>query len=243
MGTHVGTSGWSYDHWEHVLYPAGTPARNRLGYFVQQFETVELNASFYRWPRDPSFASWRRRLPEGFVFSVKAPRGLTHAKRLYAPEAWIGRITSAWHELGDKRGVLLVQLAPGMERDDGRLAYFLDLLPGWMKVAVEFRHHSWHDEAVYELLERHQTAYCIMSGAELPCVLRATAPFVYIRMHGPDHRHLYGGSYSEQDLRWWADRIAEWETAGKEVFVYFNNDGGGNAVRNAQTLRSFLGNR
>ncbi|WP_332602160.1 DUF72 domain-containing protein [Arthrobacter sp. S2(2024)] len=242
MATHVGTSGWSYDHWDHVLYPAGTPSRNRLDYYVQQFETVELNASFYRWPRDSSFASWRRRLPEGFVFSVKAPRGLTHGKRLYAPEAWIGRITSAWHELGDRRGVLLVQLPPGMERDDGRLAYFLGLLPEWIKVAVEFRHDSWHDEAVYELLETHRTAYCIMSGAELPCVLRATAPFVYIRMHGPDHHHLYGGSYSDQDLRWWTDRIAEWETAGKEVFVYFNNDGGGNAVRNARTLRSFLGN-
>jgi uncharacterized protein YecE (DUF72 family) len=110
-----------------------------------------------------------------------------------------------------------------------------------MKVAVEFRHESWHEEAVYELLERHQTAYCVMSGAQLPCVLRATAPFVYIRMHGPDHHHLYGGSYSDQDLRWWADRIAEWEAAGKEVFAYFNNDGGGNAVRNALTLRSFLG--
>jgi len=242
MATHVGTSGWSYDHWDHVLYPAGTPSRNRLDYYVQQFETVELNASFYRWPRDSSFASWRRRLPEGFVFSVKAPRGLTHGKRLYATEAWIGRITSAWHELGDRRGVLLVQLPPGMERDDGRLAYFLGLLPEWIKVAVEFRHDSWHDEAVYELLEKHRTAYCIMSGAELPCVLRATAPFVYIRMHGPDHHHLYGGSYSDQDLRWWTDRIAEWETAGKEVFVYFNNDGGGNAVRNARTLRSFLGN-
>lgn len=242
METHVGTSGWSYDHWTDVLYPAGTPSRDRLGYYVQQFDTVELNASFYRWPRDASLASWRRRLPEDFVFSVKAPRGLTHGKRLYAPEAWIGRISSAWHELGDRRGVLLVQLPPGMERDDDRLAYFLGLLPEWMRVAVEFRHHSWDEAAVYELLERHQTAYCIMSGADLPCVLRATAPFVYIRMHGPDHQHLYGGSYSEQDLRWWAERIVEWEAAGKEVFVYFNNDGGGNAVRNAHTLRSFLGN-
>jgi uncharacterized protein YecE (DUF72 family) len=242
MVTHVGTSGWSYDHWEHVLYPAGTPSRDRLGCYVQQFGTVELNASFYRWPRDMSFASWRRRLPEGFVFSVKAPRGLTHGKRLYSPETWIGRITSAWHELGDKRGVLLVQLPPAMERDDGRLAYFLELVPEWIKVAVEFRHHSWHDDAVYQLLEHHRAAYCIMSGADLPCVLRATAPFVYIRMHGPDHHHLYGGSYSEQDLHWWADRITEWEAAGKEVFIYFNNDGGGNAVRNAHTLRSFLGN-
>ncbi|MFH5877481.1 DUF72 domain-containing protein [Arthrobacter sp. NA-172] len=241
MGTHVGTSGWSYDHWDHVLYPAGTASRNRLGYYVQKFNTVELNASFYRWPRDASFASWRRRLPEGFVFSVKAPRGLTHGKRLYAPEDWVARIKSAWHELGGSRGVLLVQLPPNMGRDDGRLAYFLDLIPEWIKVAVEFRDDSWHDDAIYTMLEQRLTAYCIMSGAQLPCVLRATAPFVYVRMHGPDHYNLYGGSYSEGDLRWWAERIMEWEHMGKDVFVYFNNDGGGNAVRNAQTLRTFLG--
>ena len=80
-----------------------------------------------------------------------------------------------------------------------------------------------------------------MSGAGLPCVLRATAPFVYLRLHGPDREHLYGGSYSDDDLRWWADRIREWQAAGKEVFVYFNNDGGGNAVRNAMALRDLLG--
>ena len=80
-----------------------------------------------------------------------------------------------------------------------------------------------------------------MSGAGLPCILRATAPFVYVRMHGPDHQHLYGGSYSDDDLRWWAGRIFEWQAAGRDVFVYFNNDGGGNAVRNALTLRGLLG--
>ncbi|MDQ1726202.1 MAG: hypothetical protein QOK14_247, partial [Frankiaceae bacterium] len=82
---------------------------------------------------------------------------------------------------------------------------------------------------------------CVMSGANLPCVLRATAPFVYVRMHGPDHDHLYGGSYSDQDLHWWADRIRDWERDGRDVYVYFNNDGGGNAVRNAWTLRAALG--
>lgn len=138
--------------------------------------------------------------------------------------------------------MLLVQLPPDMERDDARLAYFLDLIPEWIEVAVEFRHDSWHDGAVYAMLEHRHMAYCVMSGAQLPCVLRATAPFVYVRMHGPDRHNLYGGSYSEQDLRWWAERIVEWEAAGKDVFVYFNNDGGGNAVRNAQTLCAFLGN-
>lgn len=241
MGLHIGTSGWSYDHWNDVLYPAGTPAGRRLGYYVQRFDTVELNASFYRWPRDTTFAGWRRRLPDGFALSVKAPRGLTHGKKLYQPEVWVQRIITCWHELGDRRAVLLVQLPPGLERDDLRLGYFLGLLPGWIRVAVEFRHGSWDHHEVYSLLERHGAAYCVMSGAFLPCVLRATAPFVYLRMHGPDHHHLYGGSYPEADLFWWADRIHEWQGSGKEVYVYFNNDGGGNAVRNAATLRAILG--
>ena len=241
MTIHIGTSGWSYLHWEHVLYPQGTPPRDRLAHYTAQFGTVELNASFYRWPRTSTFAGWRRRLPEGFQLSVKAPRGLTHAKRLYAPEVWLDRIADCWHELGSRRGVLLVQLGPGQERDDARLDYFLGRLPWWLRTAVELRHPSWVDDAVFGLLERHGAAYCVMSGAGLPCVLRATAPFVYARLHGPDPHHLYGGSYSDDDLRWWADRVREWEGSGRDVYLYFNNDGDGNAVRNAWTLRNLLG--
>jgi uncharacterized protein YecE (DUF72 family) len=241
MTAHIGTSGWSYDHWDGVLYPPGLPPRQRLEHYVRRFSTVELNASFYRWPREATFTSWNRRLPPGFLLTVKAPRGLTHAKKLYAPEVWIERITRCWHELGDKRAILLVQLPPAMQRDDARLAYFLGALPGWIRVAVELRHPSWDTPEVYALLEHYNAAYCVMSGAGLNCVLRATSDVVYVRMHGPDHDYLYGGSYSDDDLRWWADRIREWEGAGKEVFVYFNNDGGGNAVRNADTLRWILG--
>jgi uncharacterized protein YecE (DUF72 family) len=237
----IGTSGWSYDHWEDVLYRPGLPARDRLAAYTAQFDTVELNASFYRWPRATSFDSWRARLPEGFAMSVKAPRGLTHGKQLYSPEEWIARIVPAWHALRGKRGVLLVQLPPKMARDDARLDHFLGALPDWVEVAVEFRHPSWHTDEVFELLERHNAAYCIMSGADLPCILRATGHVVYVRMHGPDHNHLYGGSYSDDDLAWWADRIREWDASGRDVFAYFNNDGGGNAVRNAWTLRRMLG--
>jgi uncharacterized protein YecE (DUF72 family) len=235
---HVGTSGWSYDHWDGVLYPPGTPPRDRLAHYVRRFGTVELNASFYRWPRTATFAGWRNRLPEDFRLSVKAPRGLTHAKRLHAPEAWVERITAAWHELDGRRAVLLVQLHPAAVRDDARLQYFLSLLPDWVRVAVEFRHPSWHVEEVFALLERHGAAYCVMSGAGLPCVLRATAPFVYVRLHGPDDAHLYAGSYPDADLRWWADRIGEWAASGRDVYAYFNNDGHGHAVRNAETLRA-----
>lgn len=236
MTVHIGTSGWSYDHWNGVLYPPGLPARDRLAVYASKFRTVELNASFYRWPPDRTFAGWRLRLPEGFVMTVKAPRGLTHAKRLYQPEKWTERLTAGWHELGDRRGIVLVQLAPNHTRDDRRLDFFLGCLPGWMNVAVEFRHDSWIDDAVFDILERHGAAYCVMSGAGLPCVLRATAPFVYVRLHGPDRDHLYAGSYSDDDLRWWAARTCEWQQAGRDVYAYFNNDGAGNAVRNATTL-------
>jgi len=238
---HIGTSGWSYAHWEHVLYPPGLPPAQRLAHYVRAFDTAELNASFYRWPKESTFAGWNRRLPPGFLLSVKAPRGLTHAKRLYAPEVWMERLTSCWHQLRDRRGVLLVQLPPKLARDDARLEHFLALLPDWIRVAVEFRHPSWLDDRVFDILRRYGAAYVVMSGAGLPCVLQATAPFVYVRLHGPDHDHLYGGSYSDADLGWWADRVRDWQGLGHSVFVYFNNDGHGNAVRNAWTLRNLLG--
>jgi uncharacterized protein YecE (DUF72 family) len=238
---HIGTSGWSYDHWVGILYPKSASSLGRLDAYARHFRTVEVNNTFYRWPKDEVFSTWRERSPDGFLFSAKASRGLTQFRKLYAPESWLPRLTSAWHELGDRRAVLLVQLHPAHERDDARLEWFLARLPTWMRVAVEFRHPSWHDDGVHALLERHGAAYCVMSGARLPCVLRATAPFVYVRMHGPDPDHLYAGSYSDADLRWWADRLGEWAASGRDVFVYFNNDGQGHAVRNAQRLRELVG--
>jgi uncharacterized protein YecE (DUF72 family) len=240
MTVWIGTSGWSYPHWDNVLYAPGTPPIRRLAVYAEHFDTVELNASFYRWPRSDTFTGWHRRLPTGFQLSVKAPRGLTHGRRLYRPEQWSERIAQCWHALGDRRGILLVQLPPDQPRDDARLAYFLASLPRWIRVAVEFRHPSWHCEATLKMLEDHQAAYTVMSGAHLPCVLRMTAGFGYVRLHGPDPYHLYGGCYSEADLRWWAQRIAEWRAQGAEVYAYFNNDGFGHAVRNAQRLRELL---
>jgi uncharacterized protein YecE (DUF72 family) len=236
----IGTSGWSYDHWHPELYPPGLPPRDRLARYAAAFSTAELNSSFYRWPGPAAFRGWRDRLPAGFLLSVKAPRGLTHARKLHEPEQWLERIAAGWHELDGKRAVLLVQLPPALPRDDARLAYFLGRLPPWIRVAVEFRHASWHCEPVFTLLAEHRAAYCVLSGADLPCVLRATTDFVYLRLHGPDHHQLYAGSYSDADLMWWAGRITEWTAAGHDVFAYFNNDGQANAVRNARTLRAQL---
>ncbi|HEY8296154.1 MAG TPA: DUF72 domain-containing protein [Micrococcaceae bacterium] len=241
MGIYIGTSGWSYDHWRGVLYPPGVPAARWLEYYSSRFGTVELNGSFYRWPRPAAFEGWRQRLPAGFLLSVKAPRGLTHAKKLADPLQWIGRISQSLEALDGMLASLLVQLPPDLERDDGRLEVFLAALPDWIHATVEFRHPSWIDDDVFALLEEHRASYCIMSGPGLPCVLRATAELVYLRLHGPDTDPLYAGSYSDQELGVWAQRIRDWDRAGHLVCVYFNNDGGGNAVRNAVALQDLLG--
>jgi uncharacterized protein YecE (DUF72 family) len=238
MTVHIGTSGWSYDHWEGVLYPPSLPQRARLGVYTQHFRTVEVNSSFYHWPRETTLINWRRSLPEGFVMTLKAPRALTHSKRLYKPEGWIERIERGVELLGDRAGVLLIQLSPEFAYDYARLEYFLSVWPREIRTTFEFRHPNWHREETFQLLEEYGAAYCVMSGAGLPCVLRATAPFVYVRLHGPDRQHMCAGSYSDDELYWWAARIGEWEAQGKDVYVYFNNDGEGNAVRNAVSLRS-----
>ena len=240
MTVRIGTSGWSYDHWAGVLYPPGTPAAARLARYVEEFDTVELNASFYRWPRDATFAGWRERLPQGFAMSVKAHRGLSHFRRLKSPEPWVERFERCWEALGDRRGMLLVQLHPEQQRDDARLDYFLRCVPEWIRVAVELRHPTWDDPEVYELLQRHRASYVVMSGAGVPCVPRATADAVYVRMHGPETQSMYAGSYSTDDLRFWADRVTEWDEQGRDVLVYFNNDLHGHAVRNARELKHLL---
>jgi uncharacterized protein YecE (DUF72 family) len=236
----IGTSGWSYDHWADVLYPPGLPPARRLARYIEVFDTVELNASFYRWPKDSTFAGWREKLPDGFTMSVKAHRGLTHYRRLGAPEPWIERFDRCWKALGDRAGVLLVQLHPGQQRDDERLDSFLAAVPTSIRVAVELRHPSWNDPAVYALLEKRRAAYVVMSGAGLACIPTATTDFVYVRMHGPDPDSMYSGSYPDRELRRWAKRITEWDGEGRDVWMYFNNDPHGHAVRNALILRGLL---
>ena len=240
MTVRIGTSGWSYDHWTDVLYPPGLPSARRLARYAEVFDTVELNASFYRWPKDSTFTGWRDQLPDGFTMSVKAHRGLTHYRRLASPEPWIERFERCWQALGDRHGVLLVQLHHGQQRDDARLDSFLRTVPASIRVAVELRHPSWNDPAVYQVLGNRRAAYVVMSGAGLACIPRATTDLVYIRMHGPDQGAIYAGSYSNDELRWWADRIAAWDRDGTDVWMYFNNDLSGHAVRNALLLRELL---
>jgi len=237
---HIGTSGWSYDHWEGLLYPAGFDSLRRLHAYAASFQTAEVHADFRHQPPHAAFTAWQHDTPDGFQLSLFDGSGPARDGGLTAPEAWAERIGVAWEDLGPRQGMVLVHLHPEIERDDAHLDALLGALPDDVSVAVELRHDSWQHEDVYRLLERRGASYCVMSGLGLPTVLRPTAERVYVRFHGPDNGAGAVGSYHDDDLAGWAERIAGWEDAGHEVFAYFSNDVEGYAVRNAAKLVELL---
>jgi uncharacterized protein YecE (DUF72 family) len=241
MAVHIGTSGWSYDEWVNVLYPRKASSLERLDAYARHFRTVEVNRTFYGWPAEQVFASWAERLPEGFLVTAKAVRDLTHRQALKDPGPWLERMEAGLVRLGEKRGVLLFQLPPYLGRTVERLDALLALVPTGQRVCVEFRHPSWGTDETFSVLSRHGAACCITSGATLSCAVRTTARLAYVRLHGPDPRHPYTGSYSEADLRWWTDQIGEFAAEGRDVFVYFNNTKDGHAVANALRLKELTG--
>lgn len=239
-GVRIGTSGWSYDHWAGVFYPDGLGKAKWRDFYAQHFDTVELNASFYRWPGERPFRGWSTSLPPGFRMSVKASRWLSHGRRLRDDGAWAERLAAAMRALGDRAGVVLVQLPGDFERDDDRLGSFLAQVSPEVRVAMELRHPSWDDDDVAALLEKHQAAFVVTHGPGLHTALRATAPFVYCRWHGPHSAPLYAGRYSPDEIEVWARRIEGWRGEGREVWGYFDNDGSGHAIANARELLALL---
>jgi len=234
---YCGTSGWNYKHWIDVLYPRGLPTSKWLQRYAEEFDTVEINASFYRLPPRETFEKWRSVSPEGFTFAVKASRYLTHIKKLEEPEEPLERLMTSAAGLGEKLGPVLYQFPPGWEMDLGRLECFLAMLPRTKRHVFEFRNPSWHNEKLFSLLRKYGAAYCVMSSPGLPFHLVRTADFAYVRMH--DGGAGRGGNYSQEHLEWWAEQCRELLREG-DVYVYFNNDAYGNAVRNARTLKELL---
>lgn len=237
----VGTSGWNYDDWTPEVYPPGLPKAKRRDVYASQFDTVELNASFYHWPKETSFPMWRDALPPGFRMTVKAPKNLTHVTRLRGLPQWQETLARDWASLGDKAGLFLVQLHPQHPFEPDVLDRFLAGLPPSMRVGMELRHESWQNETTQQILRDHGAAYVVLSGPKLPCHLWATADFVYVRFHGPHPTKMYVGEYSAADMAWWGERGREWLAQGREVWAYFNNDYDANGVRNARQLRTELG--
>lgn len=231
----IGTSGWHYKHWVGPFYPPRTSAAKMLPYYVGRFNTVELNNSFYHLPKESALHYWRDCTPDGFCFAVKGSRFLTHMKKLKDPDAGLARFMSAVEVLGGKLGPILFQLPPNWELNLERLALFLQALPPHHRYAFEFRNPTWEVQSVYELLERHNAAFCVFDLAGYQSSLRVTAEFAYVRLHGPGGK--YQGSYSEDALAAWARQIAEWQRRLHTVYCYFDNDDSGYAARNALRLK------
>jgi uncharacterized protein YecE (DUF72 family) len=235
----VGTSGYVYRHWRKgAFYPVGLPAREELGYFGSRFRTVELNNPFYRLPTDEMFQRWRDSTPPDFQFAVKASRYITHIKRLRDVEDELALFLSRADHLGPKLGPILFQLPPTQHLEPARLEAFLALLSKDRRWVIEFRHPSWHTSEVYRLLSDHGVALCIPVGGGVQPDRVTTAPFTYIRMHRGQEP---GGGFTDDELLSWAGQIRALRGAGKEVYVYFNNDWGGYAIRDAVKLRQLLG--
>lgn len=237
-GVFIGTSGWHYPHWRGTFYPNDLPASRWLEFYCNRLDTVEINRSFYRLPTRPVSAGWHDQTPDAFLFAVKAPRTITHLKKLKNASVPLERFTEALQGLGEKRGPLLFQLPPRWRVNPERLESFLELLPTDHRCAFEFRDPSWHTPEVYALLERHGAAFCIYHMAGFTSPLVSTADFVYIRLHGPGGP--YAGRYHRPALRTWAGRIAGWRSEGKSVYCYFDNDERGYAVKNALELIRLL---
>ncbi|MGH3021116.1 MAG: DUF72 domain-containing protein [Gaiellaceae bacterium] len=240
MGTvRIGCSGWVYDHWRRRVYPDGLPQRRWLEHYATLFDTVEVNATFYRLPKRDTVAAWVEGTPAGFLFAVKASRYLTHVKRLQDLGAGLERFYARIEPLVDspKLGPVLWQLPENFHRDDERLAGALERLPPG-RHCFEFRHESWFCPDVYSLLGEHGVALVVGDTPTRPFQAHElTAGWRFVRFHhGSGGRR---GNYSDRELEAWAERLVEWR-ARVDVYAYFNNDWEGFAVRNALALRDLL---
>jgi uncharacterized protein YecE (DUF72 family) len=231
----VGTSGWQYRHWRGILYPQGLPARAWLDRYATFFDTVEVNATFYRLPTRASVERWRDSAPPGFTYAVKGSRYLTHMKRLLDAADGLARFYRPVLRFGRTLGPVLWQLPPRMRPDGERLDRFLAAQPAGIRCAVEFRDPAWYSEEICAVLDDHGAAFCEHDLVER-APPRLTGTFRYLRFHGASGQ--YAGRYGAAGLRTVA---ADLVARRAEAWVYFNNDVGGHAVRDALALLALLG--
>ncbi|HEY4761807.1 MAG TPA: DUF72 domain-containing protein [Thermoguttaceae bacterium] len=233
----VGTSGWTYDDWAGVFYPEEVRGSERLAFYVTKFDTVEINATFYRLPTQNMLDAWNRRLPANFHLVVKGSRVVTHLKKLSDCKESLAIFLGRIKQLKTLRAILW-QLPPSLHKDLKRLDEFLSMLPRDVRHAVEFRHASWWDEEVVAMLKRHEAAFVAVSHPRLPDAIYPTTDFLYLRFHGLG-RQLYRYNYSDDELKGWAVQLKP-HLEGRTLYAFFNNDFEANAPHNAGTFREFL---
>jgi uncharacterized protein YecE (DUF72 family) len=236
----VGCSGWTYDDWRGTVYPADLPRREWFGSYAERFDTVEINATFYRLPAVTTVDKWAAQAPPDFLYALKLGAFGSHRMKLRDAASWLPNHVDRLEHLGAAAGPTLVQLPPRWRRDVGRLDEFLSVAPSSRRWAVEVREPSWLHDDVYDLLARHRAALCIHDLLPRhPWIL--TTDWAYVRFHGPNALHeKYVGRYGGRRLWRAARRLREWMDDGADVFAYFNNDYGGAAVADATWLRDRL---
>lgn len=244
----IGTSGWHYNHWNGIFYPEEVTGYNELTFFAEHFKTVENNSSFYRISKESTYKTWSRMTPEGFTFSLKLNKAITHVARLERTddvEEKIRYILESTQVLEKKLGAIVIQLPPSFKLDipklDSFLAFFtinarsLSYPPD---IAIEFRNKYWFRKEVYALLKKHNVALVAAQSSRYPGVQEITADIAYIRLHGPEN--LFASRYSKEQLSEWAAFIAKVAKKTKRVYVYFNNDFHGYALENAKELKELI---
>ncbi|HEV2747852.1 MAG TPA: DUF72 domain-containing protein [Allosphingosinicella sp.] len=234
----VGCSGWNYRHWRGRFYPDKLAVKRWFGHYAATFDTVELNTSFYHLPKADTFAKWRDQAPAGFRYAVKAPRFITHMKKLKECGEPVEAFLSRARNLGGTLGPILYQLPPRWAFNRERLEEFVALLPADLVHVFEFREKSWITEEVLALLDARGVAFCAhdMPGSATP--RWASGPIAYVRFHGGEGK--YWGRYSDEGLLSWTDWIVAQARAGRPVWCYFNNDIEGHAIQDALTLRAMV---
>ncbi|MFL6845861.1 MAG: DUF72 domain-containing protein [Allosphingosinicella sp.] len=234
----IGCSGWIYRHWRELFYPARLPQRLWFAHYAETFSTVELNTSFYHLPKPETFTKWRDQAPPGFRYAVKAPRFITHMKKLKEcaepVEVFLGRARN----LGEAIGPILYQLPPRWSFDRERIETFIDLLPRDLDHVFEFREKSWMTKEVQDLLDSRGVSFC---GHDMPGLATprwAAGPIAYVRFHGASGKYV--GRYTDEALLGWTDWIVDQARSGRDVWCYFNNDIHGHAIHDAQTLKAMV---
>ena len=235
MDVRIGCSGYYYRHWQGPWYPPELPASRWFAFYAGRFDTLEINASFYRFPTAAAVSRWRRQAPAGFAYAVKAPRLITHLKRFAGCGPQLGDFYTAIAGLGTHLGCVLFQLPPSLHYSPENLERILAAMHPDFRNIVEFRHAGWWRHEVIAALRQRQVGFCAVSAPDLPDELLATAPDAYLRLHG---NPWYAQDYDEAELAAWAMRIRA--TQAERAWVYFNNDAEAHAPHNAAQLRRML---
>ena len=227
MSLFVGTSGYNYPEWRGSFYPEKFPTSKMLPYYAERFNTVEVNYTFYRMPTAALLEGWSGQTPEAFTFTLKAPRRITQDSKLRRCEELTQIFCRTARTLGPKLGVLLFQLPPTFKRDDSVLEEFLELLPDGTRAAFEFRHDSWHEDAVFDLLRARNIALCIADSEKMSTPLEITADYTYFRLRDE--------GYQPADIERWANAVRE-KSGDRDAFVYFKHEEEGKGPAFARLL-------